>query len=243
MGILTFLTIYSAITPVFANDWGAPLATDDTGDGSLKGEDILSVDARYFNGFVDFRFIMNDSLYKYNFYDAYIDLDKNSSTGDNTLDIGCDLTISLWLVSFNPFIHAQLSLNPYSHPIINICYNMTANNGTAHIWSDPSALLNFHIYPLINGSQGEVVFGVNWTWAIQLMASYGITWDGSSIYLVFHAGTDTDYCPNQTPAPDEYIEWNPSESGGIPGFELSFVILFIFVLGAFYILKKKSFQI
>ena len=238
VGLLTFLILCSAINPVVANSWGDPLATDTTGDGEYIGEDIISVDARYSNGFVDFRFIMNDSTYQWNWYQIFIDLDKNSSTG-GAMDIGYDFYIGLEVGSLNPYLEIILRFDIYGEKSIVVSYNMTANNGTATEWTDPSAISNFHILTFLNSTQSDIAFGVNWTWVLQELASEGITSDGSSIYLVYRAGWDTDYCPNQTPADDDYLEWTVAAAGGIPGFEPLFLVLSILSVGAFYMLKKK----
>ncbi len=59
---IAFLLTLSMIVPVGAQDWGDPLATDPPGDGVDYGDDILSVDARYANEFVYFRFQMNEPI-------------------------------------------------------------------------------------------------------------------------------------------------------------------------------------
>ena len=117
---------------------------------------------------------------------------------------------------------------------------MTTNNGTATSWNDPSAPSNLRILTFLNTTQSDIAFGANWTWVLQEIASFGISGNGSSIYAVFRAGWDTDYCPNQDGGSDNYLELIISDAGGIPGFEFLFLVFTIFSVSAFYALKKKS---
>jgi hypothetical protein len=232
-GFLAFLIVFSGITLAAANGWGDPLATDTLGDGTMKGQDILTVDARLANGFVDFRFILNDSFYSSNLYGVYIDLDKNISTGD-VMDLGSDLYIECEIVAFDD---VRIYFQPYGGSDSWVYFNMTANNGTATAWSDPSVVPYFHFLTVTNTSQAEVAYGVNWTWLLQELAP--IAWDGSSVYLIFFGGAATDYCPNQGLGADDYLEWIIFDAGGIPIFEFLFVVFTIFSISAFYALKKK----
>jgi hypothetical protein len=236
MGILIFLTVFYAISPVLANDWGAPFANDTTGDGENIGEDILSVDVRYTNEFADFRFIMNEPLYIDTYYGLYIDLDKNNSTGGSMV-LGYDLEIVCLISSLSV---ATIYFTPYGETAIWVEFNITSIYFNPTAGSNPSAVHNFHFLTLINNTQGDIAFGMNWTWILEVMAPLGITWDGFSVNVIFHAGTTTDYLPNQPPSVDNYLEWTVAAAGGIPSFELLFLALTILSVGAFYALKKQS---
>ncbi len=236
MGLLIFLTVFCAISPVLANDWGVPFATDTTGDGENIGEDLLSVNVRYTNEFADFRFIMNEPLYIDKYYGLYIDLDKNNSTGGSMV-LGYDLQIVCVISTLS---EAIIYFTPWGETAIWVAFNTTSIYYNATAGSNPNAVHNFHFLTLINNTQGDIAFGMNWTWILEVMAPLGITWDGSSVNVIFHAGTSTDYLPNQPPSVDNYLEWILSDAGGIPGFELMVLALTILSVGAFYALKKKS---
>ncbi len=237
VGVLTFLMLCSAVTLVVANGWGDPLATDQVGEDVDPGEEISTVDARLLNGFADFRFVLDDSIYPSNLYGIYIDLDKNSSTGD-PMDMGSDVYLELEVTSLS---NVYLYFGPNGGSSEHVYYNMTANNGTATGWSDPSIVPYFHCLTVINSTQSEVVFGVNWTWLVQVMASVDIAWDSSSVYLIFYAGAATDYCPNEGPGAEDYLEWTLADGGGIPGFNLLYLSIPLLVAGGYYLRGKKKY--
>jgi hypothetical protein len=236
VGLLTFLMLCSTVTLVVANGWGDPLATDLLGEDVDPGEEIHTVDARFSDGFADFRFVLDDSIYQANLYGIYIDLDKNSSTGD-PMDMGSDVYLELEVTSLS---NVYLYFGPNAPVSEYVYYNMTANNGTATGWSDPNIVPFFHCLTVTNSTQSEIVFGVNFTYVLQIMSAVGIEWDGSSVYLIFYAGGATDYCPNQGPGSEDYLEWILVDGGGIPGFNLLYLSIPILVAGGFYLRGRKK---
>ncbi len=245
--LLTCLLALSAINPVLADDWGSPLATDTFGDGQALGEDIQSVDARYANEFVYFRYIMNEYLHNENWYEIVIDFDKNLSSGTHLTfsDIGADIIMLCKINKISPYIETMIYLNVIDGPSYQVYYNMTANNGTSINWApDPSVDPYFDMLPLSNTTQGDIAFGVNWTWVCIIMALQGVLGDNTSMFLEFMAGLSTDYCPDRTGNATDYIEWDiPAGTGGIPGFPIEFALFSLLsFLGATILLHRKRIQ-
>jgi hypothetical protein len=242
--LLTCLLALSAINPVLADDWGSPLATDPSSDGINPGEDIQSVDARYYNEFVYFRYKMNEYLHDENYYEIVIDFDKNLSSGTQLTfsDIGADFIFFCGINKISPYIETMIYLSVIDGPTYQVYYNMTANNGTSINWTpDPSVDPYFDMLPLSNTSQGDMAFGVNWTWLCMKMALQGVLGDNSSMFLEFQAGTMTDWCPDRTGNATDYIAWDiTAGTGGIPGFSMDFALLSLLTfLGATILLHRK----
>ncbi len=246
LGLVTFLLVFSGLTPVVANNWGGPLATDPGGDTILTCEDILSVDAQYANEFAYFRYMMNGTLLQWMWYYVFGDFDKNTSTGGvyGQSDIGYEFQLRCEILEVTPDIEVQVGVIVYGNPFQWVTYNMTANNGSALIWSDSSLINCFEVATLTNGSQGDLAFGVNWTWLCGQMALAGFLGDGCSMYLEFYAGWDSDWCPDRTGGATDYIEWSFCGGGGIPSFSASMVLFSLLtVLAVIVLLDRKRITI
>jgi hypothetical protein len=244
LGLLTFLLAISAINPVLANDWGSPLATDPSGDGIDPGEDIHSVDARYANEFVYFRFKMNEYLQLWNFYQIWIDFDQNATTGytHSPSDIGCEFVVWAVIEDLVPSIGVDVCIEIVGDTTYYVLYNMTANNGTAIESSpDPSVQPYISLNLFSNSSQGDIIYGFNWTWITQLMALQGFEGDNCSMFLEFEAGLVSDWCPDRTGNATDYIAWDINAgTGGIPGFPITFSLLSLLTfLGATILLHRN----
>ncbi len=232
LGFLAVVLTLSTISPVFATDWGSPLATDVLGDGENPGEDLQSVDAHYFNEFAFFRFKLNENIYEGNIYRVYVDFDKNTSSGDTSTtesDIGYEFAISCDILQVPAYIKTSIYLDITGGSTYSVDYNISAGN-IPIAWSpDPNIVPNFNMTYLMNSSQGEVVYGVNWTWITEQMALLGVEGDNYTMYLEFESGAASDWCPNRTAGETDYIEWDirsdSGPNGGIPGFPMAFALL------------------
>ncbi len=252
IGVVAFLFIFSGIIPVAAYKWGSPLATDTVDDAGIDPpEDMRSVDALYADGFVLFRFVLDYYFIDDIYCAVYCDFDKNSLTGFNAsgwpfvIDTGADFYLYaevLHYVTYPSDIALLVGLTLKDYTDFHVYYNMTANNGTAFGWSDPAAVPKLPWLTLINSSQAEVVFGVNWMWITELMATAGVPGDNISMYFEFETGWDSDWCPDRTAGSTDYIEWTlTTEGGGIPGFSLGFVLIGLLnLLGIPVLLQKKQ---
>ncbi len=229
LGLLTFLLALSTICPVIANDWGSPLATDPSGDAGNSRDDIQSVDARYANELVYFRFKMNNYLNWANYYMVKVDFDKNVSSGetsDSDSDIGYEFSIYCGVNDYTPYIETEIEIDIYGGSSYSVRYNMTAG-GTAFAWNpDPSVEPYFDMTLFMNNSQGDVVFGLNWTWLTEELAGLGVEGDNCTMYLEFEVGGFTDWCPDRTGGTTDYIEWDLYEEGdgGFPWLVVGIII-------------------
>ncbi len=248
VSVIAFLFVVSGVVPVVAYNWGSPLFQDTASEGDIDPpEDILSVDALYADGFVFFRFVMNYYLIEKIDYVVHIDFDKNVLTGENSTpsDIGSDfyLLAGCFYNAISPTDLALLiQLFVYGDGLFYVYYNLTANNGTAAEWSSPADIPNLPLDMLLNSTQAEISFGVNWTWITELMTTVGVPGDNTSMYLEFEAGWDSDWCPDRTVGLSDFIEWSISTGGGgVPGFSLGFVLIGLLnVLGIPVLLQKKQ---
>jgi hypothetical protein len=240
MGLLTFLIGFTLLNPVIADGWGDPLATDPADDAGIDPEeDINTVDVRVTNDFVQFRFVMNHYLIKYIYYAVKIDLDKNFTTGFHypDSDIGCDVSIFGEVVDMDN-IETEVTVAPYPSGYHSVSWNMTAGNHSVMDWSSPALVPYLQLVTLDNSSQGEIVFGVDWTWLRDFL---NYTGDACSVYLEFECGWDTDHCPDRTANATDYIEWEFCQ--GIPSFSTELALFSILsLLGAAILLQKNRIQ-
>jgi hypothetical protein len=238
--LLAVLLVFTALPSVDANGWGDPLATDSTGDGETFGEDILAVDAQYANEFIYFRFQLNEPLMQLE-YCVFIGYDNNLSNGysGGVLDSGPDLYIRANPGILSSDVILDVVLQCFGHSASWVRYNVTANNRTAMAWSDPAIVPHFALHTYENGSQGELAFGVNWTWIVSQMSS--LTWNGHRLYLEFRATEGgTDWCPDRTLNPNDYIMWNLIPQGGIPGFTTPLTIFSLLTLLALILVFERK---
>jgi len=238
--LLVFLLVFTVLPAVDANGWGDPLATDPSGDGSVFGEDILAVDAQYANELVYFRFQLGEPVMNNLEYCVFIGCDSNISNDYSISgsDSGPDLFLRCNPQSTSSDTILTLYLAIFGGSEYWVKYNMTANNGSAMAWSASSIVPYFAIHNFENGSQAELAFGVNWTWVVSEMA--GLTWDGCTLYLEFRTSmAGTDWCPDRTANPTDYIEWTLCPDDGIPGFDFLFLSLAVLAVVAFAFLEKK----
>jgi len=127
-----------------------------------------------------------------------------------------------------------------------VWYNMTANNGSALSWSDPGIVPYLDLAIFANGTQGDVAFGVNWTWLTVQMALEGVTGDNCSMFLEFYAGWDSDWCPDRTGGTTDYLEWDLCGDGddGIPGFSTPLALFCLLsVLAVMVVLDRKRVKV
>ncbi len=248
IGFLVLLLTISTAIPANATNWGDPLLTDPLGDELEYGEDIQSVDARYVDNFVYFRFKMNAFIMDSMLYYVGVDFDKNTTSGDTTSWPDSDIGIDFWIaceISVSTDIFVGLTRIIPGELGLTLIFNMTANNGTLISCFAGDCLSYFQMVLLSNSSQGEVVFGVNWTWIIDGMAVRGVEGDNCSMYLEYVAGWDTDWCPDRTNETTDYIEWNLcTDTRGIPGFSTCLVFVCLLgVLTAIMLLDRKKIKL
>ncbi|NVM30345.1 MAG: hypothetical protein HWN65_15980 [Candidatus Helarchaeota archaeon] len=227
LGLLAFLLVFTALPPMDAVSWGDPLATDLIGDGTALGEDILAVDAQYANEFTYFQFQLNEPIMADIEYSVFIGYDRNLTNGFTIsgTDSGPDLYLRCnpQTSGSDTIIGIYLYISGGSSAWVQ--FNVTANNGSAMTWSNPSIVPYFAIHTFENGSQADLAFGVNWIWVVGQMA--GLAGDGCSLYLEFRTTiAGTDWCPDRTGNATDYIEWNFCMEEGVPGWIFFLIILF-----------------
>jgi hypothetical protein len=194
-----------------------PTYVDVGGDNLPACTDILKVwidnDATYLR----FKFEINASVdqYVYPYYLAFIALDN--STGWN---YGWDLPI-------NCYISLAIS------PIGQIFSAFSAANVSNYL-SDPISV--GLMYYAFSNNNHTVEFGYKIRTSY-LGAGYLNVSTGQTIYLKLMGDTDSDVVPDSAALISYTIKQG---SGGIPGFDLLFLNLAIFAVGAYYFLTRKK---
>jgi hypothetical protein len=244
VGTLAFLLAFTLVMPVGANGWGSPLATDPSDDEGIDPEeDVSSVDVRGSNDFVYFRFVMNYYLIEEIYYAAYVDADKNNETGYDwsSLDSGPDFYIYAEVTDTFPTIMVDVVVLVSGGDVYWVSYNMTANNHTVMDSHYPEDVDNLELVTLQNSTNGEVIFGLNWTWITQILTIELVAMNETSVYLEFEAGWDSDWVPDRTANLDDWIEWEISfGDGGIPGFLMNLVIMSLLLTIAIPVLLQRK---
>ena len=134
-----------------------------------------------------------------------------------------------------------MSLEVISVASYDVAYNVTAG-GTVFSWYPDATIIPYFSLTLFsNISQGEIIYGFNWTWITQLVAHESIEGDNCSMYLEFEVGATSDWCPNRTAGTTDYLEWNLcADTGGIPGFPITFALLSLLTLLGVTILLQRN---
>ena len=181
-------------------------------------------------------------------YITLVDFDKNTSTGETLTISNSDIGREFYMyaeIQNTPFYSINFGLDIVYGSFYGVKYNMTAGNCTAYDFDpDPSIAPLFQL-SYLNTSQAEVVYGVNWTWLTGQLALAGSEGDNCSMYFEFVGRWDhsSDWCPDRTGYPTDYLEWNPC-GGGIPGFSMALALLSLLTfLGATILLHRNRLKL
>jgi hypothetical protein len=228
------------------SDWGDPLVYDTLNEVGDPVADIASVDAHYDGNFTYFRFTMDDYIYNDTIgYAVIIDFDSNKSTGSQYggYDIGLDLVIYVYIEHCTcPDLVAYMYVDKWEGSWWNYLfyayYNATAENNTAFEWSEYSARV-WSYFDYTNMSNGQITMGINWSYITSAMWLNGYRGDNCTIRMIYE--TEIDYCPDQTEATNNYIEWNlctdpsPGAATGLhPGWIALAAGVILFLLGLLF---------